>query len=93
MAGVGSFSPPLSSGVIEMLYKSPIFTAAKPTDVADEIDRLNDLYLSLFRKALRVELCIGSWGDKKFPKYGISMYWNPEEAAEAQWVLDNVKKT
>lgn len=73
---------------------SPIFETRSPTAVAAEITRLQAAFKSATKRALPASLLsISSWGEPRKPIYGISLYWDDAEAADAKWVREHVAKT
>lgn len=69
------------------------FTSKTPVEAGDEITRLSEKYSAAMKRALPANLLsLSSYGDPRFPRYGITLYWEPGQEPQAKWVRENVAK-
>ncbi len=59
-----------------------LYTSISHEDAYSELNRLDSLYKSTFKKGLQVELFFSSWGVRPNTLYGITAYYDKDKAEQ-----------
>lgn len=75
---------------IKIMNRTDLKTYEKSRPVFEDIDMLNDLFLSKFKKKSGVALCYGVRGTNNQNTYVISAHWENNYEHELNWMKDQL---
>ena len=74
------------------LIRLELFATRNSQVAYEEIERLQKLYQTQYKRGLVSDLFFSSWGEKGDEHYGVVVYHDKQET-EVQFLKENVKQT